>query len=286
MRTLLTPLLLSIVTFSSLAQNIPKVKFNHLYFVINTDDLLAIRKSDFIKNKLTSIETRTTKANNGESWTGTYLYGSENYFEVFDSVGFQPKGTSGFGFSVDHIGELNMLKEHLDKNYKTSLFNRERDFDGKKIPWFDGLSIDDSAFNSKSLFGFWVMEYRRDYFDYQKYPYKENQLTRENYLKDRAADRKEKILKRFCGVVMKLNVDEKRFLIEYFNNIKYVRLNENEYLSPDNFSFLLKNRASNDNNTIESLAFETTKKVDKQTIKVSDNVSIFIDGDRGHFIFK
>lgn len=67
MRNLLTLLLLSIVTFSSLGQNIPKVKFNHLYFVINTDDLLEIRKSDFIKNRLTAIETRTTKVNNGES---------------------------------------------------------------------------------------------------------------------------------------------------------------------------------------------------------------------------
>src|SRR5215216_113159 len=103
MRTLLIPLLLSIITVSSLGQNIPKVKFNHLYFVLNTDDLLEIRKSDFIKNRLTAIETRTTKTNDGESWTGTYLYGSENYFEIFDSVGFQPNGTSGFGFSVDNI---------------------------------------------------------------------------------------------------------------------------------------------------------------------------------------
>ena len=285
MRTLLA-LFLPVVTLSSFGQNIPKVKFNHLYFVINTYDLEAIKSSDFIKNSLTAIETRTTKANDGESWTGTYMYGSENYFEIFDSVGFQPNGTSGIGFSVDNIGELNTLKECLDKKYKTFLFKRERDFNGVKIPWFDGLSIDDSTFNSSSSFGFWIMEYKKEYFEYKKYPYKDNALTRENYLKERAADRQDKILKRFSGIVMKLSVNEKEFLIRYLNSVNYIRVNNNEFLSPDNFRFVLKDRGLSEKNTIESVEFETTKKMTKQTIKVSDNVSILIDGRVGRFTFK
>jgi hypothetical protein len=281
--------LLSILIFINtqvFAQEIPKIRFNHLYFVVDTKDLSAIKKSNFIKNRLAAIEIRTTNANDSDSWTGTYLYGTENYFELFDSVGFLPKGSSGIGFSVDNTGELDSLKECLDKKYTTELFERVRDAEGHKIPWFDELTIDDSTSNSLSRFGFWIMEYKKEYFDYKKYSYKNNALTREDYLKGKEADRKNKILKRFSGVVLKLSVDEKKFLITYFKNINYRMVNENEYLSPDNFRFLIKDRALNDNNTIESLEFETTKKTGPKTIKVSANVSIIIDGKRGLFVFE
>ena len=281
--------LLSILIFINtqvFGQEIPRIKFNHLYLVIDTKDLSAINNSDFIKNELAAFEIRTTNANDSESWTGTYLYGNENCFELFDSVGFLPKGSSGIGFSVDHIGELTTLKESLDKKYITEIFEKKRNVDGHKIPWFDELTIDDSTFNSDSRFGFWIMEYKKEYFDYKKYPYKNNTLTKEDYLKEKEVNRKNKILKRFSGVVMKLKTNEKEFLLAYFKNINYVKINENEYLSPDNFRFLIKDRALNDNNTIESLEFETTKKIGPKTIKVSANVSIIIDGKKGLFVFK
>ncbi|HVM89868.1 MAG TPA: DUF5829 family protein [Puia sp.] len=272
--------------FSVLGQNIPKVKFNHLFLVLSTSDLNAIRNSGFIKNQLTALETRTTKADNGESWTGTYMYGSENYVELLDSVGFQPNGNSGIGFSVDSVGELFTLKAILDKNYKTALFKRERNFEEVKIPWFDGLSIDDSVFDSKSKFGWWMMSYRKEYFDYRKLAYANGLLTRENYLKEKEPDRNGKMLKRFSGVVLKLNSIEKEFFKKYLTNLSYVYLNRNEYVSPDNFKFIIRDRPLGDNNTIGSLLFETTKKMNTQTIKISENISVRLKGNEGQITFR
>jgi hypothetical protein len=275
-----------LVTTFSFGQDVPPVKFNHFYFVIEPKDLLEFLNSDFAKNELAVIETRTTKSDNGQTWTGTYLYGSDNYFELFDSSGVSlPSGISGLAFSVDKVGEADILKRHLDNKYKTVISDRERDFDGVKVPWFTELYIDDSTFNAKSNFGFWVMEYKKEYFDYKKIPYNENTLTRENYLLEKEANRKTKVLRRFSGIVMKLTIYEREFLVNYFNEVKFKRTGENEWVTPDNFSILIKNRNQGDNKTIESIEFETNRR-ERREVKVTDNLSIFIDGDKGRISFR
>ena len=106
-------LFLMLISFQTFGQEVPKVKFNHLFFIVDANDLSAINNSDFIRNKLTAVDIDTLKANNDESWTGTYLFGIDNYLEFFDSLSFgnTNEGISGLGFSVDNIGEINTVKE-------------------------------------------------------------------------------------------------------------------------------------------------------------------------------
>jgi len=269
-----------------LGQDVPQVKFNHFYFVIESKDLFEFINSEFVKNELAVIKTRTTKSDNSQTWTGTYLFGSDNYLELFDSSSDSfPSGISGLAFSVDKVGEIDTLKRHLDNRYKTVISDREIDFDGNKVPWFTELYIDDSIFYSQSHFGFWIMEYRREYFDYKKISYSENTLTREDYLIESEIDRSTKILKRFCGIVMKLTTYEREFLTNYFKEVKFEQTGENEWVTPDNFTISIKNRNQDDKNTIESIEFETNRRVNME-LKISDNLSILIDGDKGRISFR
>src|SRR2546427_3431591 len=54
---------------------IPPVLLNHLYVVVDSETLTAILASPLITQQLESLETRTTTANGGQTWTGHYLRG-------------------------------------------------------------------------------------------------------------------------------------------------------------------------------------------------------------------
>lgn len=269
-------------------QEIPEVKFNHLYFVLEPEDLKAIRESGFVNDTLAACETRTTRADNQSTWTGTYLFGESNYLEFFETSGDNSYlGYLGIGFSVDKAGELKKLKSSLDNIYNTGMAGRERNLDSVNIPWFDALFIIDSVFLSQSHFGFWIMEYKTEYFVYNNYIIDNDKLTRENYLKKYSSERRNKIVKRFSGIIMKLSIYEKEYIIKFFDNIDYERINENEYLSPDNFRFVIKDRCSGDQQTIESIIFETTNELHgEKNVKISDNISITIQRKEGHITFK
>ena len=274
-------------------QQVPEVKFNHLYFVLDSHDYKAITESSFFNDTFAACETRTTKADSQATWTGTYLYGNSNYLEFFEASDDDPNlGFLGIGFSVDKIGELNTLKGLLDKSYNTGINGRERTIDSVNIPWFDALvvldtTLLDSTFLSKMHFWFWIMEYKTAYFDFNSYTIDSGKLTRESYLEKYASQRKNKIVKRFSGLVMKLNQGEREYITKFFENIDYKKLNANEYLSPDNFKYIIKDRQSGDQNSIESIKFETsTKFLSKKIFEISDNITITIEGSEGQISFK
>ena len=165
-------LFISLFTLSAHGQKLPQVNFNHFYMVIDSSDLSAILKSEFINNKFAPILSRTTKADSEVIWTGIYLFGLDNYFEIFDSSGIgEPSGNIGIGLSVDRIGEIKQLDTLFAKKYKTETSLRVKKFDEKKIPWFNELDIVDSSFYSQSHIFLWVMEYRPEYFDYNNWKY-------------------------------------------------------------------------------------------------------------------
>jgi hypothetical protein len=268
-------------------QSIP-VKFNHLYLVIDSVSMNVIRNSDYVKNILTAFETRTTVADSGRSWTGTYMYGTDNYIELFDSVSSGmglPAGVSGVAFSVDRVDELKSLNGILSKSHKLEENVRERDFAGKKIPWFNMLNIADSSFYNQSWFDFWLMAYRKEYFDYKKINYKNDILNGASYLREQEKYRKGKIIKRFSGVVMRLSDYEKNFLVAYFKRFGYNKISENEFLTADNFRFTLKPRAEGTNNTIERITFDKEKDTNQGNVKLSENILIKFTTNSGEIVF-
>jgi hypothetical protein len=251
----------------------PAVNFNHLYLVLDSSDLAAIKASGFIKNNFAATATKTTKAN-GRSWTGTYLYGLDNYFEIFDSSGVgEPAGNAGIGLSVDGIGEIDQLNALLAKKYKTGISLREKQFDGKKVPWFKVLDIDDPDLFSRSHISLWVMEYKPEYFSYNDWPYKDNRLTRKIYLDQYNEERKDKILKRFTDITFKVTSEERTFFSNFLLNCGYKKLKEDSFASPENFIFHFIRRNKNDRYAVASVSFESNSSRNG-TERISKNIKL------------
>ncbi len=275
------------------AQEIPDVKVNHFYFTFAFDDLKALRESSFIRDTFAACETQIARVNDRDTAYKAFLFGQSNYFELFDASVDDPNlGFLGIGFSVDKTGDLDTLENILVKSFFPGRNTMTRTIDSTTIPWFDVLfvtdfSIMDSAFMAELHFWFWIMEYRKEFFNYFDYPIVNNELTREIYLERYASQRKNKILKDFTGLVIKLNPGETKYMTKFFNSIGYEELSENEYRSPDNFTFQIKNRDPGDHNSIETIQFETTVYFsNKRVIQVSDHVIITLEGDQGQILLK
>ena len=103
-----------ILSFPVKKQQMPAVVLNHFYLVLDSTDLSALINATFIKERFAASKTNFVKADNNESWTGTYLYAVDNYFEIFDSAGVGEKtGNAGLGLGIETIGGLKMVTTKL-----------------------------------------------------------------------------------------------------------------------------------------------------------------------------
>ncbi|WP_143306635.1 DUF5829 family protein [Chitinophaga vietnamensis] len=278
--------LLSICSLQALGQQLPKVHVNHLFLVLDTADLAAIKNAGFVNKELAAVNSHTTTADSGETWTGTYLYGSDNYIELFDSSGIKlPIGMSGFGLSVDGAGELKSLDGSLHTQYKTSNSVRQRKMNETTIPWFNVLSIDDSTFFSQSHITWWVMEYLPAYFDYNHWEHNGNGLTRNDYLRHVSGERSGKLLKHFTGVLLRVTPAEKEYFTKLFTACGYKKIGNNELLSPDNFSIRFRERKPEDRYSIAAIAFESSEPR-KEVVPLSDHVKIVFNKKHGNIVFQ
>jgi len=287
------PLLCLFLLCSNISgQELQDVHFNHLTFCLEYQDLNALRASSYVNDTLGVFETRTSPSDSLKPPAKSFLYGTSNYLELVGIPGNDPSlGFLTIVFSVDKAEGIRELKSYLDKYYQTSTRTMDRNLDGHDVPWYESLavidtSIIDSAFMAQAHFWFWIMGYKAEYFKYRGYTIDNGKLTRENYLEEYSLERKNKTIKRFSGIVMKLNPDEKNYISRFFEIIDYERISENEYLSPEKFRFRIVERESGDQNSLESIEFETSVDfLNKTAVRISDHISVYIHGKKGQIVF-
>lgn len=98
----------------------PDIRFNHLSFTLEYQDLEAFRESSFVKDTLGVMETRISKVDSITSVRRNFLYGESNYLEFFETSPDDP--TLGFLTIVLSVAEINglyELKDKLDDYYQT-----------------------------------------------------------------------------------------------------------------------------------------------------------------------
>ncbi|MEU3644171.1 DUF5829 family protein [Lentzea sp. NPDC034063] len=168
--------------------------YNHAWGTLDRATADAVEHSRYLR-QFADFEVRTTTGADGKVWTGRYLRGRETYLEVF-GIGDVPGqdgelGAAGLGLSTEHDGDVEKLKAKLvAAGEKPNDFLQTRDFgDGKPVPWFDGLFLNETY----EKFGAWAMEYRDEYLSDPrsnvgpaKFP---GDVTRERYLPDAYKDR-------------------------------------------------------------------------------------------------
>ncbi len=137
------------------------IRFNHLYIVIDDSTYNSLFDCIQILDDFSENIEQTVTAEN-RAWSGKYLFGSNQYLEIFKPVGDKQGrfGELGLGFLTDKSGTLNSVRnEWKRKKEKGSFSNRKIVRDGKSFPLFQMASIEQS--NDLSVFS-WLMEYEEE----------------------------------------------------------------------------------------------------------------------------
>jgi len=152
------------------------IKFNHLFVVIDDSTYKYLFDSlKFLKNFAKTFE-QTVDAGN-ESWTGKYLFGVNNYLEIFKPGGVEGAklGDLGMGFMTNKFGTIDSLQNYWTKKLDSvHVENKLITDSGKTIPWFKSVSIPDV--DSLKIEP-WVMENTKE--EMMSAGFTENDLSKE-----------------------------------------------------------------------------------------------------------
>jgi hypothetical protein len=131
------------------------------------------------------------------------------------------------------------------------------------------------------------MGYKTAYFDYKGYTIENDELSRENYLEKYSTTRADRIIKNFTTIGIALNKDEKSYFTRLLENIGFRKINEDEYLSIENFRLLISERQSGDQFALQFIGFETSPKfMGDRDVRLSDHISVSIQGRKGYIFIE
>jgi hypothetical protein len=152
---------------------LPPVYFNHLYAVLDDKTYRAIQASDFLRSAFSGVERRVTRTAAGETWTGTYFYGFDNYVEFFGvSAGqhWQPQaeaGWAGLAFSSDQPGGAAAVAQRIEAVFGYTPYSELRQLQtpDKTVNWFYNVRLAESV--GLPSFDSFLMEFHPDIFKHK-----------------------------------------------------------------------------------------------------------------------
>jgi len=137
------------------------VYLNHFFLTLDGESYNAMQSSAFLRDEFAPFEQRTT-VRQDTTYTGSYFYGEQTYFEFFEAgrgLG-RAVGASGIAFGVEAAGASLRLKPGLAAALAVPVGVRPitRRVGDRDLDWFYMTTAEDRQ--PSPLLQTWVMEYR------------------------------------------------------------------------------------------------------------------------------
>lgn len=258
-----------------------KVDFNHFYTVLPVSVLTVINDNKFLKDTFFSFDQRTTTAGDGSSWTGSYFYTGENYFELFDEESYKASaGYSGIAFYLENKGELATLKAKTKVGFMDTIVMKSKVIDGKNIPWFLHSGIGDTVFLNKSSIYSWVMAYDKKYFDNYHLPYTNDQLTVKNYVTDHLDNVRPRLAQKITGLDLALSEADSIFYDKYLKTMGFIHNGKIQKVYENENGFKIKiSRIKNRKSVIRKIHLRLNKKHPFRKVVVCNAVRVVLNNE-------
>jgi len=219
-----------------------KVPLNHFYMVVDSETYRAIEADDFLRKEFAVSEKRTT-VRTDITYTGTYFYGTNTYFEFFDegSDAKQKFGKSGLAFGTDQSGQLEALVKNISSEFSMLPQPVTREFNKKQVDWFYMAVPKNLALSG---FSFWLMEYHPNFLSSWNSmgEGKDTGVARKDILKRYADVLKgtpQPFLKDVVGLTIALNEKTKADLIKLCQQLGYRLRKDGKKTTLEGFDFKL-----------------------------------------------
>ena len=273
----------------------PEVKFNHLYVVLSQADFEAVRTSDFLLSQLSASDQGFPKFLPVDGQTQSiYLRGRDTYIELFgpDNKFGEPVGKVGVGWSVEKVGELDVVQNLLAKDSLVS-FTRvlnQWDFDreGAAVNWYHSLFRNQP---SSSDAVWWFSETHVDFIP-ALYPHDSGdreRISRRDFLEARFEA--SRLLKNVTNITIELPMEAARNLrsdlealgwrIEEFDTRTWI-------LRGADFGIMVSVQPEGAKSKINRIGFETNPGANLPTgLSIGNHIEVSFDGKQsGWIMFK
>ena len=267
-----------------ISHHIPAVYLSHVYVYLDSTTYYSIRDSEFLKDRFAYVETRTTYADNGDSWTGTYIWGKNTYIEFFDIGNIENKGWSGIAYSVEAENGIDSLYSHFKNaginNVAKGL--RTRKVEDSDIPWFYWFGFSNEDSTATFILNTWLMEYHHDYMKY-KYPDIDPEsinITRKLYNQEYFDDNL--LLKNIIEIELALNEFDYNKLLKELKNYGYhvERKEESTIANGPDFRIIIRAQHEDKSGLCRIKFSLTGKQHEPQTVLFGSKSKLILHSDR------
>ena len=268
------------------------IKFNHLFIVI--DDSTYKYLFDSLKFPANFAKTKEDTINAGAtSWTGKYIYGINNYLEIFKQGGAEgtKMGDLGLGFITNKFGTTDSLQNYWKKTLDSiHLENMVITDNGKTHPWFKSVSIPDVDSLKISA---WVMEYSREEMNFAGFTGKDllGEIEFSEYSKHVRAKLRNipvdsvknvGIFNKITSLVINLTDKDLSYLKKFLADIGFTE--KNNSFSKDDF-IITYSLTESDHFLLKEIGFSLLKKIPKEKYSFG-KIEMTVDGDKGKMKFR
>lgn len=266
-----------------------EIPLNHFFLVVNTETYQAIEGSEFLKTVFGVFEQRTT-VRTDITYTGSYFYGTNTYFEFFDVKQKEKSrvGDTGIAFGTDQRGAIQSLQKNLDWSDPILI---TRNLEDQQVPWFWMISPKDSS--ADSGMSTWAMEYVPEFLqkwhsgiqDGQKGISRKAILSRySNFLKQDPAKR---LLKDVIGLTIAMDDTMKTKFAEYCRIAGYTIRAEKDSTTAEGpgitFRFIPQTESIRG---IQRIDFSVNSTPDQRQHKFGTSVLTFEPGNRANWVIE
>jgi hypothetical protein len=268
------------------------IKFNHLFVVIDDSTYKYLFDSVPFFQEFAYFSESDVDAVD-ESWSGKYIYGNQDYLEIFKPGGADGAelGDFGIGFMPNKKGLLDSLHAHLIAG-SDSIETGERTMaidDENTVSWFDVVHFHDPDSLAISL---WAMEYSTTFM--QMAGFTEEDLKRE--ISQAEISQKsfatqnsipldsvqyERLYERVTALSLNLSEDEYHHLSKYLNTFGFEEAG-GSFKRPD---LTIKYQLSEaEHSILAQIDFELRREVESQSYTVH-NLTLSAGGKRARMVF-
>jgi hypothetical protein len=272
------------------SEALPPVYLNHVFVVLDHDSYRAMTESAFVRDEFAVFEQKTVSADEGESWTGTYLIGANTYLELFSPSGVEGAsvGSAGVAFGVEQPGSIVSVHERLQASCSGVPDQGLRHWtDGQQtVPWFHYVDMPHEG--SEEPFGAWVMEYHPAIFQHRSIPLPATGLlSREAYLRERFSAQPSRLLKDIVGVTLALGNDLAERVGAMLRALGYEEARNDDlvvYEGPD-VRVCVATAQAESPYRIRALSFSLRRRVDRSVVRLGAESELKLHNDTAEWRF-
>jgi hypothetical protein len=157
-------LLAAVAPLGAQTTALPRLRLNHVYFVLDSATYHDIGASPFLASPFAGHEVRTAESG-GMRWSGTYFYGRHTYLEILGPGGLPGAkvGDVGIGLASEEPGGIVALMQRFaSQRLPFDTLTRTRSDSTGSFPWFLSWRAGGADLTSDRS-SLWVMEYTAEF---------------------------------------------------------------------------------------------------------------------------